>query len=122
MRKKTKYIKSRKGKQKSRKMRTRRYRKGGEPKNDDDRKRKLQELQNLMRMNIENGERNEQVNDRLDVIEAMTPLERQQHAEEEQELYRELEHLAEENNRLGDRFERLKREYFAQYGMPTGIP
>ena len=122
MRKKTKHIKSRKGKQKSRKMRSRRYRKGGEPVNDDDRKRKLQELQNLMRMNIENGERNDQVNDRLDVIEAMTPLERQQHAEEEAELYRELERLAEENNRLGDRFERLKREYFAQYGMPTGIP
>jgi len=72
-----------------------------------------------MRENRENMERYQELDDRLYEIEEMTPEERESHAQEENELTRQIDELREVNNQSQQRFEQLRNEYIQEYGSLT---
>jgi hypothetical protein len=102
---------------------TRRNKKGGDtniqPTNDTQQQRKLAEIQSLTRENRRNMERYQELDDRLFEIEEMIPEQRQLHAQEENDLTRQIDELREINNQSQQRFEQLRNEYFQQYGVPS---
>lgn len=61
----------------------------------------------------------QELDDRLFEIEGMVSEERQLHAEEESVLITRIEELRVRNNPIQARFEQLRNEYFAQYGVPS---